>query len=70
MQTIPIHCLCGAEIDRVSTNVLGLSATIKCPQCGRNNEFKRSLRPEGANDGHPNPVESQPIHTQGARSAD
>jgi hypothetical protein len=63
MQTVPILCVCGAELDRVSTNVTGITATLKCQSCGRNNEFKHSLQPEAAKDGHPYRERSQTIRT-------
>ncbi len=63
LATVSIRCLCGEEIDRVSTNVLGLTTTIQCKSCGRDNEFKHSLLPAGAKDQRPFPEESLPIRT-------
>lgn len=43
-----IACECGNEILRISTNVLGITASIPCENCGKVNEFKLSLQPEVA----------------------
>lgn len=48
-----VRCMCGAIIDRVSTNVLGMTTNIKCDDCGRINRFIRSLHPEPDTDTHP-----------------
>jgi hypothetical protein len=62
LEVISIHCVCGVELGKVSANVLGLSTHIKCKECGRNNEFNHSLRPE--RDTHQMPSVSPSIGSQ------
>ena len=62
LPVISIRCLCGEELDKISTNVLGITTTIKCKSCGRDNEFKHSLCPEVAKDQRPSPEEFLPSH--------
>jgi hypothetical protein len=63
LKTVAILCPCGFELDRVSDNVLGLTTTIKCRSCGRDNEFRHSLQPEADKAAHRFREESPPIHT-------
>jgi hypothetical protein len=63
LEVVTIRCKCGAALGAISTNVLGMNASMKCEECGQINEFRHSLSPVADTVGHRCPAKSQSSRT-------